>query len=178
MAEPYLATPEDLAILTKLPAASPVLLLALNRASERFRAAVGHPVHQVTDDVVLLDGDGSNLLLLPAAPATQIRVKVDGAAVTDFVANQRAGILRRAARWPDGLGNIEVTYTHGYAVIPGGIQDAVLEQAAVQATVPAGVQSESSSGGMSITWGLHATAGVTQRWSDAVEAYRLRGDRS
>lgn len=177
MAEPYLATPQDLATLTKLAADSPILLLALDRASERFRQAVGHPVHLVTDDVILVDGNGSDTLVLPAAPATEISVKVDGTAVTDYSASLRAGILRRAARWPDGLGNIEVTYTHGYADIPGGIRDAVLEQAALSATVPAGIQSEAA-GGMSVTWGQTATTGVTQKWSDAVAAYRLQGDRS
>jgi hypothetical protein len=178
MAEPYLATPADLATLTKLPVDSPTLLLALDRASERFRQAVGHPVHLVEDDLILLDGDGSDLLLLPAAPFTEIVVSVDGVVVTDYTANRRGGFLRRATRWPVGLGNISVVYTHGYTTIPGGIRDAVLEQATFQVKVPAGVQQESA-GGQSITWGLQASTGVTSRWSEAVEAYRLgRGDRS
>jgi hypothetical protein len=176
MAEPYLAEPADLATLTKLPADSPALLLALDRASERFRLAVGHPVHLVEAETVTLDGDGSETLLLPAAPATDITVLVDGAAVTDFQVNARAGILRRASRWPAGLGNIEVTYSHGFAEIPGGIQDAVLEMAAISARVPAGVQSETA-GGQSITWGAQAASGVSQRWTDAVLAYLLGGER-
>lgn len=178
MAEPYLAQPEDLAALTKLPVSSQLLLVALSRASERFRLAVGHPVHKVEDDLVLLDGDGTDFLFLPAAPFTDITVLVNGVAVTDFVANRRTGVLRRRNRWPDGMGNISVVYSHGYDPIPGGIQDAVLEQAAVLALVQAGVQSESA-GPQSITYGQQATSGVTQRWSDAVAAYRLgRGDRS
>lgn len=177
MVETYLAPPEELATLTNLPASSPSLLLALSRASERFRAAVGHPVHLVTDDVVLLDGDGSETLLLPAAPFTTITVSVNGAVVTDYQANRRGGILRRAARWPAGLGNISVVYTHGYAIIPGGIRDAVLEAAELN-LIKAGVQSESALG-QSITWGQTATTGVTQKWTEAVEVYRLgRGDRS
>jgi hypothetical protein len=177
MPEPYLAPPEELATLTKLEASNPSLLLALDRASERFRQAVGHPVHHVVGDEIVLDGDGTETLLLPAAPFTDITILVGGAAVTDFEANRRGGVLRRKARWPDGLGNIEITYTHGYAVIPGGIRDAVLEQAVIQLKVPAGVQSESA-GGQSITWGVTAATGVTQKWAEAVEVYRLgRGDR-
>jgi hypothetical protein len=177
MAEPYLAPPAELATLTKKPADSPSLLLALDRASERFRQAVGHPVHLVEDDEIVLDGDGSNLLLLPAAPFTDIEVSVDGVVVEDYVANRRGGILRRLGRWPDGLGNISVVYTHGYTIIPGGIRDAVLEQAELT-LIKAGVQQESA-GGQSITWGLQATTGVTQKWTQAVETYRLgRGDRS
>jgi hypothetical protein len=126
----------------------------------------------------MLDGDGSPLLLLPAAPFTTIIVEVDGVAVTDFLTSRRAGILRRVGGyWPDGLENIEVKYTHGYATVPGAIQDAVLEMAMIQLTAPVGVQQESA-GGQSVTWGLQATTGVTQRWTDAVEAYRLRGGRS
>lgn len=175
---PYLAKPEDLAALIRLPETSPRLLLALERASNRFRAEVGHPVHLVQGDVVELDGDGTDTLHLPAAPFTSISVKVDGAAVTDFTASRRSGVLRRACRWPDGLGNIQVTYTHGYAVIPGAIQDAVLEQAAVQAVVLPGVQQETA-GSQSITWGVSATTGATQKWTDAVNTYSLgRGDRS
>jgi hypothetical protein len=98
--------------------------------------------------------------------------------VTDYVANRRAGILRRHSRWPDGLGNISVVYSHGYPIIPGGIRDAVLEAAELLLAVPAGVQSESSDG-QSITWGAQAATGVTKRWSEAVEVYQLgRGDRS
>jgi hypothetical protein len=127
--------------------------------------------------VILLDGNGTELLLLPAAPFTTIAVEVDGEAVTDYTASTRAGVLRRSALWPDGLENIQVTYTHGYATIPGAIQDAVLEQAAIQARVPAGVQQETA-GTQSITWGLAATTGVTQKWADAVNLYRLGGERT
>lgn len=175
MPEPtYLAEPGQLATLTGLEPTSPKLLLALERASNRFRDAVGHPVHLVTDDVIWLDGDGTDTLLLPAAPFTTITVKVDGAAVTDFTPQRRSGILRRSGHWPDGLENIEVTYTHGYAEIPGGVVDAVLEQAEMQAMVPGYVESEAA-----LNQSVKYTVGVTQRWTDAVEKYSLgRGDRS
>jgi hypothetical protein len=179
MPTPYLATPADLATLTRLSETSPELLLALERASNRFRAAVGHPVHLIEDDTVLLDGDGGITLLLPGTPCTDISVKVDGVTVTDYSISAAAGVLRRTTgAWPDGLGNIEVTFTHGWADIPGAIQDAVLEQAAVQALVPIGVQSESAIG-QSVTYGLQSTIGVTQKWTDAVDRYRLGlgGDR-
>lgn len=180
MPDPYLATPQDLATLINLPDTSPALLLALERASNRFRAAVGHPVHLVEDDVVLLDGDGGPILMLPGVPCTDISVKIDGETVTDWTTSALIGVLRRTnGFWPDGLGNIEVTFTHGWNPIPGAIQDAVLEQAAVQALVPIGVQSESAIG-QSVTYGLASTIGVTQKWSDAVNRYRLGlgGDRT
>jgi hypothetical protein len=187
MAEPYLAAAAALATVTGLPETSHKLLLALDRASERFRDAVGHPVTLVEDETIILDGVGGELLLLPAAPVTELTsVKVRGTVVTDYEASLRAGTLRRtpttgggmAAEWPDGLGNIEVTYSHGNAVVPGGIQDAVLEHAATLLLAPIGVQQETA-GSQSITWGLQATTGVTQKWEEAVARYRLSGgDRS
>lgn len=177
MPEPYLAAATDLSLLTKWPATSPALLLALERASNRFRDEVGYPVHLVTDDVVLLNGRGGEILLLPAAPCTDLTVEVDGAVITDYECDHRNGVLYRAARWPRGYSNIEVTFTHGWDPVPGGIQDAVLEQAAIGVLVPSGVQSEST-GTQSITWGHQATTGVTEKWAAAVARYRLSGDRT
>jgi hypothetical protein len=132
----------------------------------------------VEDDTILLNGDGGVTLLLPALHVTEISVKVDGETVTDYACSYEAGVLRRAGCWPDGLANIEVTYSHGWDPVPGDVQDAVLEQAAILAMVPIGVQSESA-GTQSITWGHQATTGVTDKWASAVALYRISGgDRS
>jgi hypothetical protein len=182
MAEPLppLADEDDLATKLGVPATDGKLQLALKRASDRFRGAVGHPVTQVEDDIIELDGNGSHSLLLPAAPiiGTPV-VTVDGAAVTDFSVSRSRGMLRRrGCVWPDDLGNIEVTYTHGYDQIPGDIEDAVLEQAELQFQILAGV-AQMSLGSESFAFGAQATVGTTQRWSDAVARYQIgRGDRS
>lgn len=174
-----LASGDDLATLLDVPVTDGKLLLALRRASDRFRGAVRHPVSLIVDDVVLLDGDGSQALILPAAPVIGTpTVKVADVLVTDFSVSSRHGVLRRKAGWSDDLGNIEVTYTHGYENIPGDIQDAVLEQAELQFQILAGV-TQMSLGSQSVAFGTKATVGVTQRWSDAVETHRLnRADRS
>lgn len=119
-----------------------------------------------------LNGDGTDTLHLPAAPFTTITVKVDGVTVTDYQPARRSGLLRRAAGWPDGLENIEVTFTHGYTEIPGDIVDAVLEQAQTQALTIAAVQQQGM-GPASVTYGKEATIGVTSKWSEAVEKYKL-----
>lgn len=165
-----------------MPASNPKLALALSRASNRFRDAVGYPVHQVTDEVILLDGDGTTALHLPAAPVQTIAVSLDGVPLVErvgFQISRRNGVLRRIGGvWPDGLENIEITYSHGWATIPGGIMDAVLEQGQVQATILAGVQTQSA-GPYGVTYGAQATVGVTQKWTDAVAKYSLgSGDRS
>ena len=179
MADPQLAALTDLALLTGLPQSDPRLELALRRASNRFRGQVNHPVHAVEGDEITLNGNGTDTLLLPAAPVNGTpTVLVDGVPVADFTIDRNSGVLRRNGCWPDGLGNIRVTYNHGWATIPGDIEDAILEQAQIVATTLPHLQQESA-GTNSVTYGAQATIGVTQKWTDAVEKYCLgEGDRS
>ncbi|WP_263251630.1 head-tail connector protein [Saccharopolyspora rosea] len=170
-----LADPAALARLTGLPADDPGLLGALNRASERFRGAVGHPVTPVVRDEIVVDGDGSRSLLLPAVPVTAVhQVDVDGQPVADYQWS-RNGILRSAGCWPDRLGAVRVVYDHGYPPneVPGDIADAVLVQAQMILDQNPGVSSMST-GGVSVSF---SRVGVTEAWSKAVERHRIgRGD--
>lgn len=173
-----LAFPEDLAVWLPVPADDPKLLAALTAASRRFAGAVRHPVARVTGDTVTLYGDGTDRLLLPAAPVVAIaQVLLDGAAVTDYRVRRDAGVLRRdgCGSWPDWA-EIEVTYDHGWDPIPVDVQEAVIDQARTIYRVQPGVQTVQA-GGESITYGLQAAVGVTSQWTAAVEAHRLnRGD--
>lgn len=168
--------------MVKLPATDPRVELALRRASNRFRDAVGYPVHQVVGDHIWLDGDGTTTLLLPSIPVTAFSLSVAGAVLvqgTDYQLSRKNGVVRKVGGvWKDGLENIEVTYTHGWETIPGGIEDAVLEQASVQATQLVHIQ-RNDSGPVGQTFGAQATVGVTQKWADAVNKYAIgSGDRS
>lgn len=181
MADTTLAKPEDLAVQTKLPADDSRVKLAIRRASDRFIGEVGHPVVFVEDDTIDLDGNGLQVLHLPAAPVVgSPTVTVAGREVTGFQVSRRHGMLRRTdgADWPHGFSNIEVTYSHGHKNIPGDIVDAVLEHAATIATSLAHLQQESA-GTNSVSFGSTAMVGVTQKWSDAVQRHRLNtGDRT
>lgn len=168
-----LAEPTDLATRTGRSATDPQLLQALQRVSDRFRGAVGYPVTRVTGDVVVLDGDGSTTLLLPAAPVAAVtQVLVDGVAVTDWELASD-GRLRRWSGWPRRYGAVSVTYTHGYTVVPKDVADAVLEAAEAALTGQPGVQAMAV-GGESVTY---ARPGVTETWSAAVDRYRVGRDR-
>lgn len=170
-----LADAAALARLTGLPADDPDLLDALNRASDRFRGAVGHPVTLVEHDEIVLDGDGTRSLLLPAVPVVAVhQVDVDGQPIAEFQWS-RNGILRSATRWPDRLNTVHVVYDHGYPAesIPGDIADAVLEQAQMILDQTPGVASMST-GGVSVSY---SRVGITEAWSTTVERYRIgRGD--
>lgn len=185
-----LAAIADLATQTGLPAADPRLELALRRATDRFIGECNHRngndepcLFREADDEIYVDGSGGETLLLPAGPIVGIpTVFVDGVVLGGtFQVNRRAAILRRIGGvWPRGLGNILVTYTHGFeeSKIPGDISDAVLEHAATLATTMAHIQQE---GGLSqsVTNFAAAQVGVTQKWVDTVQRYQLnRGDRA
>lgn len=173
-----LAFPAELAVPLKVPADDPLLLFALTAASRRFKGAVRHPVLRVTDDTVTLSGDGTNRLLLPAAPVNAITsVEVDGEPVTDYKVRRQAGVLLRTSGcgWPDWA-EITVLYDHGYDPIPEDVQEVVLDQARAIYRVQPGVQTMQA-GGESVTFGATAATGVTSQWTAAVEAYQInRGD--
>lgn len=174
----YLANIDDLAVKVGVPATDPQLVLALKRASNRFEELIDYPIRRVENDVVLLSGRGAQELLLPARYTVGDPViKINGEPVTDFEIKRESGILRRARGWPVGSDNIEVTYTHGFTQdqIPGGIQDAVLEQAETNYEVIVAYQSRTA-GSESVTYSALAAVGVTQRWTDMIEKFEHRAD--
>lgn len=122
-----------------------------------------------------LDGTGTRLLLLPAAPITAVPVvEVDGQIVADF-AWSRTGVLHRLAHWPDRLGCIRVVYSHGYDPVPEDVAEAVLTEAQYLLTVQPGIASMTV-GGESLSFSAPA-AGMPLVWTRAVDRYRLnRGD--
>jgi hypothetical protein len=180
--DPYdlLADPNELAVLLGRPADDPLLLARLRAATRRFRGAVGHPVTQVVDDTVVLDGNGRETLLLPVWPTTAVTsVVLDGCDLTEGTdySWSDAGILRRLGRrvWPDRLRCLTVTYTHGWLWddLPGDVQEVVLDQAQIMDAVRPGVQSQTV-GGQSVTFGAAGAVGVTDQWSKAVARYKVR----
>lgn len=169
-----LAAAPDLAALLGVKPSHPRLGPALDSASAKFRAAVRHPVSRLTSTVVL-DGDGTRSLLLPAIPVVQVAsVRLAGradplTAGVDFQVSSRFGILRRTGgTWPDELDAVTVEFTHGFEPIPDAIAEAVLEHAAAVFRARPGVASLAI-GGEATTW----AAGVTETWSTAVAEFHL-----
>lgn len=162
-----------------MPEQSPQLALALVRASARFIGAVGWPVVKHTTDI-LLSGEGGKILPLPAQNITAATAVIDGVGLVDARLNPRLGHLVRAAGWPCGYDNITVSYTAGWdeTEIPGDIQDAVLEHAG-HIVDNLGLMEQETTGPFTERYSSAAINGVTQKWSDAVERYRVGvGDRS
>lgn len=177
-----LADPADLAALTGLPADNSRLVASLLSASRRFAGAVRHPVRLIESDTIVLDGNGTTTLLLPAAPVTAVTsVAVNGETLApDTYAWSADGLLERADPWPRARRAVHVVYSHGYDPIPGMVADAVLQAAHIALNTEPGL-STVSVGSMSLSFSTRfggAVAGATDTWAAAVETYRLnRGER-
>lgn len=173
-ASDLLAAPETLAARLGASASDPRIRDALAAASARFRAAVRHHVSHVDDDTVVLDGTGSESLLLPHSPVTAVSaVVVEGSDVTEQVQRSTEGMLRYPGGFPDTLGAVSVTYSHGYDPVPDEIADVVLS-AAETAYAGAGDVASMTVGGEQVTF----RQGVSHAWSVVADQYRLnRGDR-
>lgn len=153
----------------------PNLLYAVDRASARFRSAVGHNVTKETKTLIL-DPPAGETLLLPAKGVSELSVKLGGSAPEHVTYSPRTGALRRRGGWGSELGSIEVTYSAGSEEVPEDVADAVAEQAAsIYATLATPGVQQISQGVRSITFGTASTVGTTQRWTEAVERHRLDG---
>lgn len=104
-------------------------------------------LEQVTDDQVVLDGTGTDTLVLPSWPVTAISaLDEDGTSLTqgdDYVWSRSGVVTRKRDVWPSLPRSVEVTFTHGYTTIPEVIRSATVKIAAASWVNPAGVRSES-----------------------------------
>ncbi|GFH38911.1 hypothetical protein [Streptomyces pacificus] len=102
----------------------------LDVASTAVREAAGVPISQTTSTITL-EGEEGQRLTLPGLPVVSVAsVELDGEPLTDW--RLRTGRLWRAAGWTacDGPSEVEVTYTHGMAVVPADIVDLVCRMVA------------------------------------------------
>lgn len=122
--------------------------LALRDASAAIRNYTHQYLELVTDDVITLDSHGGTRLFLPQLPVISLDlVEEDGETLTvddDYKLGQ-FGILHRIdAKWAEGIQIVEITYTHGFLVIPDDII-AVCTRAASRA-YQAGLKAADSDG--------------------------------
>jgi hypothetical protein len=127
---------------------------AIAEATEAIKNYCHQVIERVAGDVVTLDcSGGTTKLFLPELPViTVASVVEDGEllVVTDDYKLGQYGILHRVDdEWPEGIQIIEVTYTHGYAVIPDDVVG-VCARAASRA-YQAGVSAAELAGVMGVT---------------------------
>ncbi len=108
---------------------NPLMVMAIDAASEMVRSYLHQTVSLVVNDIVTLTGTGTRALLLPESPVVAVNsVTVDTdpvlVAVTDY--RYAYGVLWRVspgstAPWTLGT-SIVVNYDHGWSIIPADIQ--------------------------------------------------------
>jgi hypothetical protein len=98
------------------------MIIATDVACDMCRTIAEQTFNQVTLDTVILDGTGTDALLLPELPVTAVSlVMQDATEVEDYSLNTNGILFRGTAGidprpvWPMGRQNISVTYDHGYA---------------------------------------------------------------
>jgi hypothetical protein len=117
MAEPFI-TGAELGTYLELGdlSADPVATIATEAACAICRTFADQEFTSTAGDIVSLDGAGTDALLLPEYPVTDVSaVSVDDSAVTDWVVSPIGVLIRPGSYWPAGRQNITVTYDHGYA---------------------------------------------------------------
>lgn len=108
-----------------------LITAAAERITARFARICDVSFVPVVGATAILDGGGEPYLLLPDARVTAVATveRWDGAAWVASGLTYRLlddGSLLGDARWPWGRANLRVTYTHGYAEVPGPIKWAAL----------------------------------------------------
>jgi len=98
----------------------------LDQSTAILQALTGQQLLPVTDERVLLDSPGGNVLLLPEVPVTAVTsVKVEGVEYQpDEYEWSTDGMLRlvgTCATWPAGYQKVEVVNSHGYEPIPADL---------------------------------------------------------
>lgn len=166
-----LASIDDLALKTGSKADDEKLKLALDLASGRFREQANNPISMMTETVIL-DSDGGRALTLPCLPVHEVlALVINGRQVTDFEWSA-SGAIRLDRPIPDKWRSVQVTYRHGYAPVPKGIQDVVLEQAAaIYQTLPGLVSY--TTGAEQRTYSSALTVGTTAQWAAMVARYKV-----
>lgn len=111
-------------------------LIAIDSACDVVRTEAEQTFNEVSSDEVILDGSGTDALLLPELPVTDVDSVTLGDEVLavddDYVLNGQ-GILLRVwpAVWTKGRQNVTVQYDHGYgdSVFPRDVRVVALRVA-------------------------------------------------
>lgn len=127
MALAPLATEADLSVRGVDTSNATLVEAMLEAASAAVRDAAGSPISEATS-AVMVEAPAGQSLALPAQPVTAVAsVSIDGEAVTDW--RLISGTLWRRGGWRRGCDPalVDVTFTHGYAVVPADIVQLVCD---------------------------------------------------
>ncbi len=139
MPDPFISTQDLVDYLGRGSLSDPGMLIATDAACDVVRVFSERDFNQVIGGTAILDGSGTDALLLPQLPVTAAgTVTVNGGTITDYVLNGNGILFRGTAGvdprpvWPMGRQNVRVTYNYGYgtADLPTDVRMVALSLAA------------------------------------------------
>jgi len=163
---PFISVQDVIDYLGRGGTADPGMIIAVDAACDTVRSLAEQTFNAATSTVVL-DGSGTESLLLPELPVSGAgTVVVNGGTVTDYTLSDNGILFRRGTAstdwgtplvWPVGRQNVSVVYDHGYpdADLPRDVRMVALSLAA--RLVVQGPAAQESIGQVSIRYGVNAT---------------------
>lgn len=139
-------------------------IIAIDAACQIVRDVCGQTLDEVVDDEQVFDGTGTDCLVLPEVPVTEVStVSIDDGTdlteVTDWVLGRQGRLLRTSANgaafWPLGRQNVIVTYSHGWSEVPESVRMVAL--AVANRIVVQGPAMNESIGGDSVAYAVAST---------------------
>jgi hypothetical protein len=194
--DPFISI-DDLYAYLRLPALGvgqddPLAVIALDSACYMIRDFLHQTINLVAGDIIAIDSDGTDTLMLPEAPVIAVtdvqRISLplwvtDDIASTinttldpsTYIIDYDKGLLalRAGARWPNDRGGVQVTYTHGWSVIPTSIRIVALTAAA--RIYDQGLAKAETIGNIRLVYSHDESLGLSAREKDMLVKYRRSG---
>jgi hypothetical protein len=182
MAVPFISRADLGELLGQDLTTSDKALIAIDSACDIVRDLAEQTFNLVEDETITLDGTGTDALLLPERPVTEIGAVVEGDETLvvgdDYVLNGQGVLLRKSttttAVWAKGRQNVQVTYSHGYSTntLPRSVRAVALQIAARLFQQKPGVTSESL-GQRSVRFSTDSGSEVTKNEERILAKYRV-----
>jgi hypothetical protein len=158
--------------------------IALDSACYTIRGFLHQTINLVTDDTIAIDADGSARIMLPEAPVVSVSSVGTLSTYTDFTVTaydttqylvdyDKGAIEFRGAYFPNRVGAVQVTYTHGWEVIPTDIRIVALTLAA--RIYDQGLAKAETIGNTRLVYSHDESLGLSPREKDMLVKYRRSG---
>lgn len=146
-------------------------LQAIDSACDMIRSATGQRIDRVENETILLDGNGTDTILLPELPVVSVSsVLVADQPYTWWVLTSEGVLRTKNGRWwLPGRGIVAVTYTHGYDEVPADLRMLALTLAA--RIYEQQLVKQESVGGYTATYSAEESLGFSKRERDIIAKY-------
>lgn len=170
----------------------PLAVIALDSACYTIRGFLHQTINKITNDVIMIDCDGTDTIMLPEAPVISVsNVEMVAAPVwvtddfspalntpidpSSYLVEYDRGmlVLRAGGVWGDDRGAVQVTYTHGWDVIPTDIRIVALTIAA--RIYDQGLAKAETIGNARLVYSHDESLGLSPREKDMLVKHRRSG---